>query len=58
MNAIGPLSVLVPQYHDPALSAAVQTMGQSRTLTPQGKASSMTTTEPVSLASASAGRGY
>eukprot|EP01034_Spumella_vulgaris_P040455 gene40455-50037_t len=47
VNAIGPLSVLVPQYHDPALSAAVRTMGLSRTLTPQGRASSMTATEPV-----------
>ena len=35
VNAIGPLSILVPQYQDPALSAAVRSMGLSRTLTPQ-----------------------
>eukprot|EP01036_Dinobryon_divergens_P062083 gene62083-biopygen43588 len=47
VNAIGPLSILVPQYHDPALSAAVRSMGLSRTLTPQGTASSLPATEPV-----------
>ncbi len=35
VNAIGPLSILVPQYQDSAVTAAVNAMGPVRTLAPQ-----------------------
>ena len=47
VNTIGPLSILVPQYHDPVLTAAVNSMGLSRTLILQSS-SSLTATGPVS----------
>ena len=35
VNAIGPLSILVPQYQDSAITTAVNAMGPMRTLIPQ-----------------------
>ena len=47
MNATGPLSILVPQYQDSALTAAVSSMGLSHTLTASSSISSLKAMGPV-----------
>ena len=47
VNAIGPMSILVPQFHDPAVTAAVNSMERSRTLSIPSSVSALKATGPV-----------
>ena len=47
VNAIGPMSILVPQFHDPAVTAAVSSMERSRTLSIPSSMSALKATGPV-----------